>query len=83
MAGHRLYGKTDYMIDNRHTTSQSGQILTRQHFILLVYTILCIHNTVPEVPVIRFYPFYRINSVTRNPFRISSVTRDYTVLGVN
>ena len=37
MAGHRLYGKTDNMIDNRHTTSQSGQILTRQHFLLLVY----------------------------------------------
>ena len=37
MAGHRLSGKTDYMIDNRHMTSQSGQILTRQHFLLLVY----------------------------------------------
>ena len=28
MAGYRLSGKTDYMMDNRHTTSQSGQILT-------------------------------------------------------
>ena len=37
MAGHRLSGKTDYMIDNRHTTSQSRQILIRQHFLLLVY----------------------------------------------
>ena len=36
MAGHWLSGKTDYMIDNRHTTSQSGQVLTRQHFLLLV-----------------------------------------------
>ena len=43
MAEHRLYGKTDNMIDNRHTshtTSQSGQILTRQHFLLLVYKII-------------------------------------------
>ena len=37
MAGHRLSGKTDYMMDDRHKTSQSGQILTRQHFLLLVY----------------------------------------------
>ena len=40
MAEHQLPGKTDYMIDNRHTTSQSGQILTRQHFILLVIKLL-------------------------------------------
>ena len=37
MAGHRVFGKGDYMMDNRHKTSQSGQILTRQHFLLLVY----------------------------------------------
>ena len=37
MAGHRVSGKADYMMDNRHKTSQSGQILTRQHFLLLVY----------------------------------------------
>ena len=37
MAGHRVSGKADYMMDDRHTTSQSGQILTRQHFLLLVY----------------------------------------------
>ena len=38
MAGHRVSGKADYMMDDRHKTSQSGQILTRQHFLLLVYT---------------------------------------------
>ena len=27
----------DYMMDKRHKTSKSGQILTRQHFLLLVY----------------------------------------------
>ena len=39
MAGHRVSGKADidYMMDDRQKTSQSGQILTRQHFILLVY----------------------------------------------
>ena len=37
MAGHRVSGKADYMMDDRHETSQSGQILTRQHFLLLVY----------------------------------------------
>ena len=30
MSGHRVSGKADYMMDNRHKTSQSGQILTRQ-----------------------------------------------------
>ena len=39
MAGHRVSGKADYMMDDRHTTSQSGQILTRQHFLLLVYNL--------------------------------------------
>ena len=37
MAGHRVSGKADYMMDDRLKTSQSGQILTRQHFLLLVY----------------------------------------------
>ena len=30
MAGHRVSGKADYMMDDRHKTNQSGQILTRQ-----------------------------------------------------
>ena len=40
MAGHRVSGKGGYMMDDRHKRSQSGQILTRQHFLLLVYPLI-------------------------------------------
>ena len=45
MAGHRVFGKGGYMMDNRHKTSQSGQILTRQHFLLLVYMLALLFGT--------------------------------------
>ena len=33
------------MADNRQKTSQNGQILTRKHFILLVYFFLTLYST--------------------------------------